>query len=196
MDPAPTQMDANALQNSTNRLTRPLEDRDLDTKITSDGMQASETSSPGLTLSSMLRYADTPLGRFLNSAVVWLVRPPGVPRPIWRVPSNDIVPPGHQVHSLDAFLMACGWSTTARARRHNVQAEACTWAERGVLFVNEADEVWIDSTLKRLLGCRTTLLKEHKIGRVKSKGVQDSLCAVCSASTTDPAMLLSQGTES
>lgn len=92
------------------------------------------------------RYSDTPLGQFLDTAVVWLLRRPGLPRPSWRVPSSHIIRPGHQVHSFDAFIMACGWSQTVVSPSPSIDSDckngiviaACGWAERGVLFVDES----------------------------------------------------------
>lgn len=126
----------------------------------------SPTSSPGSTSATKLQYADTPLGEFLSSAVVWLFRPTGTPRPPWRVPSGHIIQPGHQVCSFNAFLMACGWSDVSLS-----VTSPCRWAERGVLFVDEADTAWVDTTLRRLVERRAALVQERpREGGMASKG--------------------------
>ncbi|KAI0091748.1 hypothetical protein BDY19DRAFT_991426 [Irpex rosettiformis] len=132
----------------------------------------STTSTLLLPPSSTLRYTHTPLAHFLSTSVVWLFRPTNALRPSWRVPTNHIIPPGHQVHSFDAFVLACGWFKP-RAENNKVLNEAlaggtetCGWAERGVLFVDVDDsegnghgKEWVDGTLKRLVERRAGLLR-------------------------------------
>jgi DNA ligase 4 len=109
------------------------------------------------------KYADTSLGRFLNTAVVWILQRPGSSRPSWRVPSSNIICPGHQVHSFDAFIMACSWSLSTAFRdpgdKNSAGIAACGWAERGVLFVDESDSTWVDGILKRLIEQRARFLQ-------------------------------------
>lgn len=70
------------------------------------------------------------LHHFLKDAVVWLARPASSPRPSWRAPSHAVIPPGSQLHTLDALLLACGWGDAA----------PCPWVIRGVVFIDDAEE--------------------------------------------------------
>jgi len=105
----------------------------------------------------VLKYASTPLGLFLQKAVVWLARQHNSPRPSWRVPSSSIIPSGHQVYGLESFLKACNWSTAG------AQVSPCTWAEYGVVFVDDTGngakgEQWMDYPLKVLMNRRASLV--------------------------------------
>ncbi|KAI1796725.1 hypothetical protein LXA43DRAFT_571479 [Ganoderma leucocontextum] len=94
------------------------------------------------------------LHQYLQDAVVWMARPPGTPRPLWRAPSRSVIPIGNQVNSLDAVTLACGWDS----------AMPCSWAKRGVVFVDdsEATSAYTAQVLGQLAKRRATLLEEDK----------------------------------
>lgn len=82
------------------------------------------------------RYEDTPFGRFLSRSAIWI--PPSFSPPTnvpgcTRVDLRDIVPPANRAFSLDALLLACRWPSPS------CPAPASTWAERGVVFIEDGD---------------------------------------------------------
>ncbi|KAH9840015.1 uncharacterized protein C8Q71DRAFT_745448 [Rhodofomes roseus] len=112
-------------------------------------------------------FTTTPLGRFLQDAVIWLAKPRSSPRPAWRVPSKLIFPPGQQVQSLESLLQACRWGTSQTAC-------GCDWAEKGVVFVDDTtsesmERSWTEYPLKTLMERRSSLL--HDSGLMISKPV-------------------------
>lgn len=80
--------------------------------------------------------------QFLEKAVVWLARPSNAPRPLWRVPSHEIIPRGQQVHTLESLFAACGWNSSidSSAERDDQMpvVSGCDWAHRGVVFVDDS----------------------------------------------------------
>ncbi len=111
------------------------------------------TSSPlsGLRVS----YMHTDLAKFLWKGVVWLSKPSTSSRPAGRASASQVVPNGRQVHSLDALLVACGWT--------NPGNQPCNWAEYGVVFVDDTDSSspyqWMDFPLKRLMEGRRMVIE-------------------------------------
>lgn len=93
------------------------------------------------------------MGAILQNAVVWFARSSTTQRPSWRKASHHVVPHGQQVHSLDSFLLACAWIT--------VGATACSWAERGVVFVDDTEESlqWQDFPMRTLLERRSEIVR-------------------------------------
>lgn len=94
------------------------------------------------------------LHQYLQDAVVWMARPSGTPRPLWRAPSHAVIPIGNQVNSLDAVTLACGWDN----------AMPCSWAKRGVVFVDdlETTSAYTTQLLGQLGTRRAALLEEGK----------------------------------
>ncbi|KAI9062683.1 hypothetical protein FKP32DRAFT_1652628 [Trametes sanguinea] len=88
---------------------------------------------------------------FLEESIVWLARPHGARRPAWRAPSRSIVPMECQTSTLDAVLVGCGWGDTA----------PCTWATRGVVFVDESEDrgAWLNYIADELTRRRADVLK-------------------------------------
>lgn len=151
------------LSGPQNPICPPKHDRALVTPPTPPfTLQPTPTSTftPGPT-APKTRYADTALGRFLEKAAIWLVRPPSAPKPAWRVGSHHIIPLGHQVNSLDALLMACRWNDGAANSPEADKKDVCEWADRGVVFVDDTEDAsWRDTVLKRLLDRRSALMKD------------------------------------
>ncbi|KAH9935976.1 uncharacterized protein BXZ73DRAFT_89463 [Epithele typhae] len=93
------------------------------------------------------------LHQYLQDSVVWLARTSSSPRPPWRAPSHSVVPSANKMHTLDAFLIACGWG----------DSPACPWARRGVIFDEpEGESAFKERTLKELTTLRNTLLQKKK----------------------------------
>ncbi|KAI8985616.1 hypothetical protein BD414DRAFT_60158 [Trametes punicea] len=97
--------------------------------------------------------------QFLQDSAVWLARPHGTPRPVWRAPSHAVIAAGCQLQSLPALLVACGWEP----------APSCSWARRGVVFVDESEDdgAWFSSTLEALARKRAALLGQGASGTCK-----------------------------
>ncbi|KAJ3556675.1 hypothetical protein NM688_g1893 [Phlebia brevispora] len=70
--------------------------------------------------------AHTALGALLSCAVVWFANSDNAGKHSKWARNDIIVPPGNQVHTLDALLFACGWSV----------ASSCTWAQCGIVFLD------------------------------------------------------------
>ncbi|KAI0831933.1 hypothetical protein BC628DRAFT_1350625 [Trametes gibbosa] len=70
------------------------------------------------------------VSQFLRDCVVFLDKSPHAPRPAWRAPSNAVIPTGNSVSTLDGLLFACGLEAGK---------PACTWAKRGVVFIDESE---------------------------------------------------------
>ncbi|KAI0761918.1 hypothetical protein BC629DRAFT_1682669 [Irpex lacteus] len=127
---------------------------------------SSPISTPPLSSPNTLKYAHTPLAKFLSTAVVCLFRSTNSPRPSWRVPSSEIIPLANRLNSFDAFLLACGLSDS-----QSVSA-ACGWAERGVLFVDEEESARVDATIKRLVERRAAVLRHADVEKAGRKCVK------------------------
>ncbi|RPD64481.1 hypothetical protein L226DRAFT_545021 [Lentinus tigrinus ALCF2SS1-7] len=99
------------------------------------------------------------LHRFLQDSVVWLARPHGTARPLWRAPSHSVVPTGNHVNTLDAVMIACGWDSTP----------PCGWAKRGVIFVDVSEQAqgFLKNTLNELASRRAALLERKMTARCK-----------------------------
>ncbi|EIW58323.1 uncharacterized protein TRAVEDRAFT_124375 [Trametes versicolor FP-101664 SS1] len=100
------------------------------------------------------------LYQFLHNSVVWLARPDGAPRPAWRAASQAIIPPSSRVNTLEAVVLACGWSETL----------ACAWAARGVVFVDDSQDggAWsLQETMKELAALRAAALNAGKAAACK-----------------------------
>ncbi|KAL4248499.1 ATP-dependent DNA ligase family protein [Abortiporus biennis] len=78
------------------------------------------------------------LSSFLEDAIVFLARPSEIPRPLWRMPSRQLIPKSNQVSTLDAFLAACGWSSDQEPCSEN-SFSCSNWVKRGVIFVDDVD---------------------------------------------------------
>lgn len=76
---------------------------------------------------------ESSLAMFLKDAVIWLARPSDTLRPSWRAASHQVLPKGQQVHTIDSFLTACGWTSEQQP------SVACEWASKGVIFVDDKD---------------------------------------------------------
>lgn len=100
------------------------------------------------------------LYQFLHNSVVWLARPDGAPRPAWRAASQAVMPPSSRVNTLEAVVLACGWTETP----------ACAWAARGVVFVDESEEggAWsLHGSMKELAALRASALKAGRAAACK-----------------------------
>ncbi|PIL24908.1 hypothetical protein GSI_12795 [Ganoderma sinense ZZ0214-1] len=95
-----------------------------------------------------------------KDAAVWMARPPGTPRPLWRAPSHAVIPIGNQVNSLDALTIACGWEGLS----------PCSWAKRGIIFVDdwEATSAYTAQMLESLAKRRSALLSDDGELNLKS----------------------------
>jgi hypothetical protein len=65
---------------------------------------------------------------FLEHALVWFAKPSGRSDLSWK----NCVPQQQRLHSVNSLLTGCGWHTDDRGS---------VWAERGVIFVDESDEM-------------------------------------------------------
>ncbi|EKM49924.1 uncharacterized protein PHACADRAFT_178551 [Phanerochaete carnosa HHB-10118-sp] len=107
-----------------------------------------------VTTSTQQPFPATPctIRQFLQHAAVYLARDTRLPRPSWRAPSHTVVPHGHQLHTLEAMLIACTWGSI----------NVCDWARFGVVFVDDSDatHAWMDVVARPLLEKRTALLRK------------------------------------
>ena len=117
-----------------------------------------EGAQPASSLPAQTPHLPT-LHTFLQDAAVWLARPATSSRPSWRAPSHTVIPLGGQLHSLDALLFACGWG----------EAAPCSWVNRGVVFVDDADDAraYKELALSELATRRMQLLRQECTTRCK-----------------------------
>ena len=167
---SPTRGSANPHLDATLRPLRSAGDTLTNDSDSAVGVHPVESSrNAGAHLEDPSNFNSTPLGQFLQDAVVWLATPGNAPRPAWRVPSKLIFPVGQQVHSLEAVLQACNWRTGGCG-------DICDWAKKGVIFVDDTPEAqetgakpWTEYPLKKMTERRSTLLRANE--EVNSKTI-------------------------
>lgn len=112
------------------------------------------------------------LDSLLTDSVVWLASPTGTPASSRGAPSHATIPPAQLVHTLDAFLLACGWGLSAGQ-------SGSTWVKQGVIFIDDqavstddSDEVpWMDYPMKAIFDRRRRLLRACRDVQTKCKPV-------------------------
>lgn len=107
-----------------------------------------------------------------TDSVVWLASPTGTPASSRGAPSHAMIPPAQLVHTLDAFLLACGWGLSAGQ-------SGSTWVKQGIIFIddqavtdNDSDEVpWMEYPMKAIFDRRRRLLHACRDVQIKCKPV-------------------------
>ncbi|KAJ3484873.1 hypothetical protein NLI96_g5327 [Meripilus lineatus] len=124
--------------------------------------KSSRTTPPD---SEHLHEATTGKRDFLEDAVVWIAKPNDVPR---CPPSACSIPTGHRLNTLNALLIACGWTDI---ETNNV----CDWVQKGVIFVDEGSD-WKSYPLMRLMDKRSSIVNslEYPMKRVKTVWILSS----------------------
>ncbi|KAH8093745.1 hypothetical protein BXZ70DRAFT_949037 [Cristinia sonorae] len=119
-----------------------------------------ESSLPSPAVSQRGPGIPASLSSFLKDAVVYFSRPADTKRPIGRTPSREVVPLGQQLNTLESFMLLCRWTQT------NLQ---CSWAEKGVVFVDDTSEQWLTYPMATLLERRSAISQER--GSFKLAGI-------------------------
>ncbi|KDQ61659.1 hypothetical protein JAAARDRAFT_31124 [Jaapia argillacea MUCL 33604] len=89
-------------------------------------------------------FRSSAVAQSLLRSLVWLARPCNAPRHTWRPSCGEVLPPGSQIHGLNALLIGCGWCEGATGSDDE-------W-DRGVVFVDrESGDGWREYALTKLM---------------------------------------------
>ncbi|KAF8074808.1 hypothetical protein FPV67DRAFT_1777589 [Lyophyllum atratum] len=114
---------------------------------------------------SSVDHSTTAGSRFLKNALIWFAKPRGKSSPSSNWTLKSSVCRGQQLHSVESLLTGCGWC---------VDACGSTWADKGVIFVDESDAAGKDFADQSLRTIQERLLPLPAKGSRKTIWIFDT----------------------